>query len=378
MAKKARKQPELLVTFDTNALFTQIAHQLLRQEVCELIDQHSQHHDLSITWHLPEVVVEERRHQMAERASDLLPQLTKVENILGHNLGITRDVMVERIESTIARQMADRSLKQLPVDTDAIDWPDLIQRSVRRLPPFDPGAKEKGFRDAVIAETFLQLVDGSPTTPQVCRVILVSGDELLARYIRERTTGRNNVHVLTDCGELDGLINTLASEVTEEFVSEVKEKAGKFFFVKDDLSTFYFKEDVGKAVRDAHPNAFDIVPAGATGIDQGTWWIAPPVFVRKEKQRVYWYTPITVDVTAYRVDVEAPKSGTEAASPMQALTARLTAQLDPTKKIEMLKGKVAFEVHWSVNVSKNGRLTSPKLAELKSNGVKWATDDDEI
>ncbi len=42
-----KKKPELKVVFDTSVLFSQVAYNLLRDEVRQLIESNSQHIDLS-------------------------------------------------------------------------------------------------------------------------------------------------------------------------------------------------------------------------------------------------------------------------------------------------------------------------------------------
>jgi hypothetical protein len=72
-------------------------------------------------------------------------------------------------------QLAAAGLVELGVDESKIDLKNLILRSVTRQAPFDPGEKEKGFRDAIILETFYQKVENLPTSSQVCRIFF--GDE---------------------------------------------------------------------------------------------------------------------------------------------------------------------------------------------------------
>ena len=70
MAKK--HVPKLLVVFDTNVLYSQVASDLVRNDVQRLISENSTHPDLKIDWYLPEVVVGERKYQMLAKAKELL------------------------------------------------------------------------------------------------------------------------------------------------------------------------------------------------------------------------------------------------------------------------------------------------------------------
>jgi len=83
MAK--RHIPKLLVVFDTNVLYTQVASDLVRAEVQRIIEENSNHPDLIIEWHLPEVVIGERKYQMLVKAKELIPNLSKLEKLLGRS-----------------------------------------------------------------------------------------------------------------------------------------------------------------------------------------------------------------------------------------------------------------------------------------------------
>ena len=47
---------------------------------------------------------------------------------------------------------------------------------------------------------------------------------VLKDYVKEKTSVSQNVRILPSVSELEGLINTLVSEVTEEFVEGLSEK----------------------------------------------------------------------------------------------------------------------------------------------------------
>ena len=129
----------------------------------------------------------------------MLPNLKKLERLLDHKLNITPDILATRVEVAINDQIEKMSITILNLDTNAVDWPTVITRAVRREPPFEAGNTEKGFRDCLIAQTFFQLVQDSPTTPGHCRLAVVTSDERLTEYVREETNEAKNVRVLGEC-----------------------------------------------------------------------------------------------------------------------------------------------------------------------------------
>ena len=118
MTRKWKTRPELKVLFDTSILFTQIAYDLTRPGVRQLIEENSSHPDLALSWYLPRVVVDERQYQMQQRALALLPNLEKLERLLGHKLNITPDILATRVEAAINDQIEKMSITVLDLDTN--------------------------------------------------------------------------------------------------------------------------------------------------------------------------------------------------------------------------------------------------------------------
>src|SRR5271165_2363006 len=129
--RKRRKPPQLKVVFDTNALYVPSAaagsaSDLLRHEVGSLIAE-SKYPDLEIVWHIPGVVRHERQYQMQTEALKLRSAINRIERLLDHNLLLTDQALLERVEAKINQKKAELGLQELPLDHAAIDWPTLMQ-----------------------------------------------------------------------------------------------------------------------------------------------------------------------------------------------------------------------------------------------------------
>jgi len=294
----------------------------------------------------------------------LLPSVAKLERLLEHNLNITEDILRHRVDDAIDRQLTELGVSTLDIDTTEINWRALIQRAVYRRPPFETGEKEKRFRDSLIAETFLQLVKHSPATPSVCRLAVVAGDDLLAAYVKDSTKEARNVRVLSNISELESLINTLVSQVTEEFVAELSEKARKYFFEKGNDASLYYKEHIGDKIRESYGQELTAIPKEGLLRENGTWRIAEPVFVRKERQRVVWITPINVDAKLSKYEYPELTTGAsvgltpsgpdvEQRYGLRGLGGLLAQS---PKKVEVASGQSSFQIHWSVNITQTKKL----------------------
>src|SRR5664279_2320903 len=113
---------------------------------------------------------------MIQEALRLLPSVEKLERLLGHNLNITKDILETRIREAIDREVEQYRIVIQNLSSGDVDWTRLVLDAAYRRPPFQHGEKEKGFRDAVILETFIQLVTDAPSSPTTARVVLVSSD----------------------------------------------------------------------------------------------------------------------------------------------------------------------------------------------------------
>lgn len=392
MVEKKQTTPKLLVVFDTSVLFSQVAHDLVCTEAKEFIKANSQHTDLNVQWYLPCIVIDERRYQMRSRAIELLPPVKKLETLLGHNLNITESILDDRINDAIEKQLGELQISKLDLDIDRVSWNKLIERATYRYPPFEPGEKEKGFRDSLIAESFLQLVQRSPATPSICRLAIITSDNLLAKYITESTKDANNVRVLSNIGELGSLINTLVSQVTEEFVAGIKDKVNNFFFEEKNNSSLLYKENIIDKIKESYGEQLKTVPKMGLLRENGTWRISPPVFIRKVKQRIFWMTFIIIDAEAFKLEFSAGETlytNPDFNNPMQPnllgpLLGNLAKhQYPPTiltglpktsTKVKIAIGQSSFEIYWSVNITQTKKLSRPQINEIKFVGTKWSEE----
>jgi len=410
-AIKKKKSPELKVVFDTNVLWTGSASDLLKQEVIDVIRANSEHSDLTISWYLPDIVRHERQFQMLAQSLELLPSIRKLERLLGHNLNITKQIIENRVKDAVENQVQDLGINIISLDTARVNWNDVMLSAAYRRPPFSQGEKEKGFRDALLAEDFLQLVADSPVTPKVCRIGLVTNDGLLSETIKQRTQSHSNVRILSSLEELKSLINTLAAEVSEEFVAKIQAKAQAYFFEVDQKESIYYKEDIRRIVQEKFKKQLRAVPEGAHVRENGTWYITPPRFLKKQGQRVSWASRISVSSKAFRYEPSnPPTSSFPSTSPvMSALMADYAsvqnnllfplATLPSTpltsfpstgasllattpsdqpsilpaisEKTVVKTGKSLLDVIWSVTVTATGKLSAPKIDSVEFLETSW-------
>ena len=372
---KRKKSLELRVIFDTSAIYTGSASDLLRKEILDIIVNYSKLPDLEINWYLPEIVVEERRFQMNKRGKEFLPQIIKLEKLLGHNLNITEDIIQTRVNETIQRQINNNRIQEIKIDPDKINWKQLISNSTNRVPPFEDGEKEKGFRDALIIECVQHLIDESPTTSNICRLAFLSSDSLLLDAARDRFGHCANFRLCGTIEELTSLINILTSEIKEELINSISETASNIFFVKEDNSSLYYKEGIRKTISEKFSSELNTLPESATRREEGTWWINKPGFVKKVGQRIYWKSIVEIDSKTFKTTYSAPTTqpsfdifNKPQTNTIQDIFSKIASGI---KEETVKEGKSKIEVLWSVTLTTSKQLKNPKVEDINFVETVW-------
>jgi predicted nucleic acid-binding protein len=379
MARKPKEIRELRIVLDTNALFTSLGDELVNHETAQLIEANNNHPDLKVSWYMPEIVFEERLFQMRRQTVGLISNLTKVEKLLGHNLGLTKDFLDTKVLDVAKKHANDLGITIIKLDVTEVDWESVSHASVRREPPFEKGDKEKGFRDALIGHTFLQILKASPRSSTKCRLALISGDQLLSEFVRSHIDGFANVQVFDGLEELKGLINTLSSQVEESFVDELQKKARLLFFVDANATdTLYYKEKISDRIQADFSSELKALPEGATSRLLGQTLISQPRFVRKEKQRVHWVSRITFNSKAMQWVSPPAQSGGLGALAIPNANSLGTLLTGPSGGLGSIPtsetvglGKTLFDVHWSTTVNNKKQLSHPSIDSVEFVETTW-------
>jgi PIN domain len=375
MARKPREIRELRIVLDTNALYVNVSDELVKHETKQLIEENRQHADLKVTWFMPEIVFEERLYQMRKHTGPLISNVEKVEKLLGHKLNLTKEMLDSMVLEVAKKQANDLGINVFPLDESQVDWKKIAFASVHRDPPFDKGEKEKGFRDALIGHTFLQILSSSPRSASKCKIALISGDQLLTQFVNSYIDGFSNVQVFESLEELRGLINTLASQVDEDFVEALQKKASALFFVdSQSVETLYYKMKIHETIQKKFALELKRVPEGATSRTDDGIFISQPSFEKKVNQRMHWISRISFNFNAMRWTSSPPQLGgglfgTNAITPPNANSLRSTLLTSgvpaiPTTEV-VFKGKTLFDVHWSTTVNSNKQLIRPSIDSIE-------------
>ena len=127
------------------------------------------------------------------------------------------------MDAAIRRQIVEHSLVEIALEPATVDWRGIISRAVSKQVPFSPGG-DKDFKDAIVLETFNQLVDRLPKSG---RILMLTSDIRLGEATKERMKGQNHVQVVSDLAALQTILNALASHIDQDTVEKIVQQAAK-------------------------------------------------------------------------------------------------------------------------------------------------------
>lgn len=359
---------------DTNILHASQAHLLLPSKISEYISEHKRIESMELKWFLSKMVIKERRHQMLQAALNLEPKINELEKLLGHALGINEEVMAERVDTKIHKTISELGIEVCDIDCNDVNWRDIIDRSATRQAPFEAsGEKEKGFRDAIIATTFLQELSKSPTTPRSCLLVFISGDQRLRDYIKEKTETSKNVRLLETLDELKSLLNAIASEITEEFLGELLPKAKNIFYDFDKKDGLYNKEKILGQINEKFSEEINGVLSGypqcrreVDGIILGD-----QTFIGKTGQTVVWNRVVKLKFKIIKNAGGLLGLATLwANAPIGAIPAP-----PPQEGTVVTTGESLFSVEWQHQVTTKGSISKPKINKIEFVGHNMYADE---
>lgn len=356
---------QIKIFTDTNIIHAAQAHLLISTAVHKYVSEHKKIESVELKWFLPSMVLEERRHQMFNAALSLTPKLNEVERLLGHSLAITPEVMEDRITSKINKTIDELGLEVCQLDTTSVNWEEIIERSAHRHPPFEKSTeKEKGFRDAIIATTFLQEIERSPVTSRSCLLVFVSGDKRVREYIQEKTISANNVRVLETLDELKSFLNAIASEVTEEFLDNLYPKAKNIFHDFDKRDGLYMKENIPKLIAEQYSDELHSVTEGFPDSHRrpGTVTLGEQTFIKKTDQTVTWNTALSIDFNLVKYDLAKAKEASDGLLG-KGISGGLLG-LGAVEPTILASGRSQFSVEWKHQVTTTGKLIRPKINKV--------------
>jgi hypothetical protein len=398
---RPRAKIAVRVVLDTTAIYSEKAGQTLSGHATRAFSKTDEYPQLDIEWCLPVMVVHERQVQIVQQCVDWKEQGGEQ---LRKALSLTIDLSEESIKrGAMARLDADvqkYGLQVLKPACDRIAWESIVQDAAERNAPFSAGKEEKGFRDRVIGETFLQAI-AEPSSDR--RFVLITNDAGLGDWVRARIAGRADVLVLADFEQLLAFLTALATQQDEARAISLQVSAAERFYRPDDSKSLFDEWNLSRELGTRSPPELLIAPPG-TNRRQEEFSIASPEYIKHERHnRIHWLSRVTVEVTYFEFGIftphqslkvpgllspmlPQPSSGTTIVAPSTssaippaslpssgwspAFSLGFGEQAQSFYQKVIRKGTCEFKVGWSA-VEKDGELVDPRLEAIEPGPVIW-------
>ncbi len=342
---------------------------------------------------------------MKERGTSLLVPLTKLENLLGHKLGMTFETIELRVDEAINRQLIAHNFRVMKISYADVDWENLVDKAASKLPPFSSGQSEKGFKDALVLEGFDQLARSLPRSPKSCRIALLTNDGTLQSAARERTSDLQNVNTISDLSELKTMLTSIAAHIEQSDIDSIIERVRTLFFEINNQDTLYYKWNVRQKIKSDYGDPVWKPPGASFRISSDRFFISTPTFLAKESQRLTFSSVITVKMEAEKYEVQ-PSAQADRAVVNQGLFSNLISDsrnisalpspssqkwkltppdtlgvgiphhsemsiFDSQVKRITKSGIHRFEVQWSIILNRKGSLTAPSMIAITHESSEW-------
>ena len=401
--KQKPNKPQIHIMFDSNAIFNSSDMFLLPKRITDLILQNNNKHDVSVVWLLPEVVLMERQYQMKRNLRRLLSQAKKLEKRLEKKTILSEGLINKTIQSDTKKQCKTHGVSIVKCDYGRIDWQRVVNDAVNRNPPFeeisleddDNKKSEKGFRDAIIAETFIQYSEEFTPFTDKCKLILVTADNLLTKTVKDRTKALDFVSVFASDGDANNYINVTASHIEKEFISKILGFAGSAFTWKDTDSSKVKSSTVWESMRSKFAKQLNEVPFGADSRKNKTATLSKPQFNGKQNNRINIKSRLTIYSEATKSELRLPSSyslypssaimGAQPLSNSQSLgiiqpensgTTLWAAEPLSMERVDALfaKGESIFDIYWSFHYSDNKEFNDVKVDDIRFVETSWKVE----
>ena len=318
MAGKIRKAdpPPFVVVPDTNILWHEDKSHAVNPAFDEFWDRYSEEFQLELT--VPEIVAFELLFQQTTSAARAMErigeELKRISSITAKSHGhrLTTSKLKDQISNKLQRWIKSRKATVSPTPVSAINWIQLIDRAVWGKPPFsfDPkdAKNEKGFRDALILETFKGIVI---TEKRNVNLVFLTDDALLKKAVEDDCKSDSRCFVYETLDDFSSYLRLTKEKLTDAFIKSLLTKARAKFFSHNDQSCIYYKDNVkGRIQADfkekfEHPEFINTqvlrtIP-GSQGPDviwesgnEGRWWIFSAAFDKLIGEKQYhWVSQVT-------------------------------------------------------------------------------------
>ena len=287
------------VICDTNFLYTDSSEFLSNKELKDLIHDSKSIPNYDIEWILPSLVVEERQFQMSKSLKKNINWISRIERITNKTYNITESLIDKSLTKLIAKEIKRVGFKIIALAEKKVDWHDIIYRSINRIVPFEDNQKEKGFRDAMIAETIFQYFKSNKKNKYT--IVILTGDKLMIEYLSSFDISRTKLAAkfISSISELRNYLNILKSKLDLKIMSEFQDIVANLFYVEDDKSSIATKENIIEKIEERFVEQLEKLPDHVDNKDLVNYNSMEPIFIKIDGEYQIWHINIKESFKMY-------------------------------------------------------------------------------
>lgn len=249
MPRIKKEKPKFIVVPDTNILWFDNKTFPVNPAFNEMCNECGEILEIELV--VPSIVYGELFFQQAISANKALDRATQAfteisdisARLFSHR--ITKNKIKKCIKTKLDRWVLDNKIRVAQVPINSIIWDALIEKAVWREPPFtyDPKDKvsEKGFRDALILETFIEM---SKTEGRDVSIVFLSSDELLRKTAEQALKNDSRCSFFDSIDGFRSYVKLTGEELTKKYINRLLIRATEKFYKKNDETCLYTRNEV--------------------------------------------------------------------------------------------------------------------------------------
>jgi hypothetical protein len=193
------------------------------------------------------------------------------------------------VDGRMLQQMSRYGVLDERLDTRSVDWEQIISQALTRKAPFEI-ENEKGFRDALILETFFQFASS------LCKeqAFFASRDKRMGEAFENRKASRETIRLFRDLSSLRTELGAMDADISSKQIAEILAIAEQYFYIPQDKKTLFIRSKVFEKIQSNKDflneiNAIPNASIASIGIDK-------PSFVQEIAGKLQFLTKIKVDI----------------------------------------------------------------------------------
>lgn len=264
MAKKAKiKATTHIAILDTSILWTDDPAYLVDPEFEDFWNTFSKNNKINL--YIPEMVKGELLFQLSRPA---LNSINKITSSMANISGITgkqyrHNITIEEINVLIEKRfdkwLSAKNGKVVSTPIGRIDWKEVVRMSIWRLPPFEEKKarkyiEEKGFRDAIILET---VVDLCRQERKPYDISFICRDAVLRDATNERLRDNPRFSSYGSINDFQSYLKLVNEQLKDEFIKLILNKASEKFFKVGDSDSYFYSKGIKNQILQEYKTYFE-------------------------------------------------------------------------------------------------------------------------